>query len=77
MQIKLGFRNVELPRSKALRVSIGVALVLGGMLGMLPVLGFWMLPLGLSVLAVDLPAVRRFNRRLSEWWTGRPPDEKS
>jgi hypothetical protein len=40
------------------RVPAAVLLILGGMLGFLPVLGFWMLPLGLLLLAVDLPALR-------------------
>jgi hypothetical protein len=45
-------------------------LVLGGLLGFLPVLGFWMVPLGLVILAVDFPIVRRLKRRL-EVWLGR------
>ena len=31
----------------------------GGMLGFLPVLGVWMLPLGLALLAYDVPPMRR------------------
>jgi purine-cytosine permease-like protein len=38
-------------------------LVLGGCLGFLPVLGYWMIPLGLIILSIDFPAVRRFRRR--------------
>ena len=34
----------------------------GGTLGFLPVLGFWMIPLGLLVLSQDLPVVRRWRR---------------
>jgi len=51
-----------------LRKSIAVGLIIGGLLGFLPVLGFWMLPLGLILLATDLPSVRRFNRRVYVWW---------
>lgn len=40
------------------RVPAAVLLILGGLLGFLPVLGFWMLPLGLLLLAVDLPVLR-------------------
>ena len=29
----------------------------------LPIQGFWMLPLGIAVLSVDSPAVRRFARK--------------
>ncbi|MGA8260228.1 MAG: PGPGW domain-containing protein [Arenicellales bacterium] len=38
---------------KAARISIGLLLVVGGLFGFLPVLGFWMIPLGLVILAVD------------------------
>jgi uncharacterized protein YjeT (DUF2065 family) len=61
--------------SRKLRLTAGVALVIGGILGILPVLGFWMLPLGLLLLSVDVPWVRRARRRLAVWWgrkTGRP-----
>lgn len=51
-----------------LRQTIGVLLIIGGLLGFLPVLGYWMLPLGLALLAVDFPIVRRFNRNIQVWW---------
>jgi len=44
-------------------MAIGGALIIGGILGFLPVLGFWMVPLGLMVLSIDIPAVRRWRRR--------------
>jgi hypothetical protein len=47
------------------RMGMGVILVLGGIFGFLPVLGFWMIPLGLAILAVDFPPVRRLQRRLT------------
>jgi hypothetical protein len=57
-----------------LRIGTGVALLVGGTLGFLPILGFWMVPLGFLVLATDIPAVRRINRRVGvgvkRWWTG-------
>ena len=57
-----------MPRSRVGRIIIGVLLVVGGILGFLPILGFWMLPLGLLVLSQDLPYVRRQRRRLAVWW---------
>lgn len=54
----------NLPRSRWLRIPVGVILVIGGILGFLPVLGFWMIPLGLAVLAIDFPPARRLARRL-------------
>jgi hypothetical protein len=40
------------------RFPIALLLIFGGLLGFLPVLGLWMLPLGLLLLAVDLPGLR-------------------
>lgn len=42
-----------------IRIVAGVLLVIGGMFGFLPVLGFWMIPLGLMLLAVDFPWAKR------------------
>jgi len=42
--------------------------MLGGLVGFLPILGFWMVPLGLLVLSFDLPAARRLRRRITVWW---------
>ena len=47
-----------------LRLLLGAVLILGGLLGFLPVLGFWMIPLGVAVAALD---VRLFLR----WWRRR------
>jgi hypothetical protein len=60
-----------------LRVPIGLLLVVGGFLGFLPVLGFWMVPVGVAVLSVDIPFVRRFRRnatvRIGIWLKRRYP----
>ena len=61
-------RQVTLPGSRILRIGLGVALVLGGVVGFLPVLGFWMIPLGIVVLSVDLHIARRLRRRFIVWW---------
>ena len=37
-----------------LRLVLGILLMLGGALGFLPVVGFWMLPLGVAVAALDI-----------------------
>ncbi len=57
-------RSYALPKSRFARLSIGIALVFGGILGFLPVLGFWMIPLGLLILSQDIPVVRRFRRKI-------------
>ncbi len=60
----VGF-NVRVPAHPLLRMALGLILVLGGFLGFLPVLGFWMLPLGLVILSIDFATVRRLRRRFS------------
>ncbi len=46
-----------------LRTMAGIVLIFGGVLGFLPVLGFWMIPLGGAVIALDVKvASRRFRR---------------
>lgn len=60
----IGF-NVRVPAHPLLRMGLGLILVLGGFLGFLPVLGFWMLPLGLVILSIDFATVRRLRRRFS------------
>jgi Ca2+-transporting ATPase len=66
-RVRLGSYALDLPRSRALRLISGAVLVVGGLLGFLPILGFWMVPLGLLILTVDLPPVRRLRRRIDVW----------
>ena len=63
-RINVNGRRLALPRNRPLRLSIGWALLVGGVLGFMPILGFWMVPMGLMILSVDLAFVRRFRRRL-------------
>ena len=67
-KIRLFDRHWHLPQSKPIRIGLGILLVAFGLFGFLPVLGFWMIPLGLLVLSVDLPIVRRWRRQLTVWW---------
>ncbi len=49
------------------RIALGVLLILGGLLGILPILGFWMIPLGLLVLSLDFRWARRNYLTLIMW----------
>ncbi|MBK8456967.1 MAG: hypothetical protein IPL47_07545 [Phyllobacteriaceae bacterium] len=69
--IKLFGREFALPRSKALRIALGVLLVLGGIVGFLPILGFWMIPLGIVVLSYEIAHIRRLRRRMVVRFTPR------
>lgn len=45
------------------RSLIGALFMVAGVFGFLPILGFWMLPLGVAFIALDIPfAQRRINR---------------
>jgi hypothetical protein len=63
-KLRFGNKSVPMPDNRPLRIGIGILLILGGFIGFLPILGFWMVPLGLLVLSMDIPAVRRFRRRM-------------
>jgi hypothetical protein len=52
-------KRLRSPQAVWVRVPAGIALTGGGILGFLPVLGIWMLPIGLALLAQDVPVVRR------------------
>jgi hypothetical protein len=51
-------RWVRQPSSFYGRVPLATALVVGGIFSFLPVLGLWMLPLGLMLIAQDIPFLR-------------------
>jgi len=67
------------PSARPFRMPLGVLLVLGGIFSFLPVLGIWMLPLGLLLLALDVRplqgpvgcAIVRGTRKWSNWQRGR------
>ncbi|MEO9191336.1 MAG: hypothetical protein ABI224_15265 [Acetobacteraceae bacterium] len=63
------------PSSKWLRIPLGGLLVVFGCFGFLPILGFWMVPMGALLLAEDFPVVRRPTIRaikaIQGWWERR------
>jgi hypothetical protein len=61
------------PSSRWARIPAGVLLICGGVLSILPVLGLWMLPLGLALLADDAPLLRRARGRVLDWVERRWP----
>tara|TARA_B100000315_G_scaffold253695_1_gene293070 strand:- start:3113 stop:3388 length:276 start_codon:yes stop_codon:yes gene_type:complete len=50
-----GWRKIK----PGLRTLAGILLIIGGMFGFLPILGFWMIPVGLLLIALDIPVLRR------------------
>ncbi|MBE0580710.1 hypothetical protein [Devosia sp.] len=67
--------RIRRPEARWIRIPLGLLLVLGGIFSFLPVLGIWMLPLGLLLLALDLvflqgpvnSTVVRGSRKWSTW----------
>lgn len=58
-----------------IRLPLALVFIVGGLLSFLPLLGVWMLPIGLLLLAVDLPRLRgpisavmiRSRHRIGRW----------
>ncbi len=71
-----GFRGwiiwLRKPYARLLRIPLGLLLILGGVFSILPILGLWMMPFGLLLLAVDLPILQGPLAdsivRLRRWW---------
>ena len=52
-------RWVRQPSSRWVRIPLALLLVAGGILSFLPILGLWMLPLGLLLIAQDVPFLQK------------------
>lgn len=63
-RVRVGNYSLKVPGSPTARRLLGAGLVIGGILGFLPILGFWMVPLGLLILSVDSSIIRRWRRRI-------------
>lgn len=58
---------VRRPSSRLIRIPLGILLIFGGIFSFLPVLGLWMLPLGLMLIAQDIPFLQGPIARLLGW----------
>ena len=58
---------VRRPSARLVRIPLGIFLVIGGIFSILPILGLWMLPLGLLILALDIKILRRPVTRAVLW----------
>lgn len=70
------------PDRRWVRIPAGLAFMLGGVLSILPILGLWMLPVGILLLSQDIPVFRRLLDRCLRWveqkhpsWMGLTTDE--
>jgi hypothetical protein len=55
------------PSSRIARIPLALLLMVGGIFSFLPVLGLWMLPLGLLLFAQDVPLLQKPTAQLLGW----------
>jgi hypothetical protein len=68
-----GVRWLRRPAARWVRIPAGLLLIVASLFSILPILGLWMLPLGLVLLAEDVPPVRRATDRVLAWIERRRP----
>ncbi|GAA08398.1 hypothetical protein ATPR_1402 [Acetobacter tropicalis NBRC 101654] len=66
-------RWMRKPQARWARIPAGILLICGGFLSILPVLGLWMLPLGIVLLSEDVAFLRRLTDRALAWVERRKP----
>jgi hypothetical protein len=59
VRISRFIRWLRKPSSFAARLTVAFFLILGGVFSFLPMLGIWMLPLGLLFIAQDVPLLQK------------------
>ncbi len=55
------------PSSQLVRIPLAILLIVGGIFSFLPILGLWMLPLGLLLVAQDVPSLQKPMSRMFGW----------
>ncbi|EUB98129.1 4-alpha-glucanotransferase [Rhizobium sp. CF080] len=64
-------RWMRKPELRWLRLIVGILFVIFGFVGFLPILGFWMVPLGLIILAQDSKWLQRPTLKAITWLEGK------
>jgi hypothetical protein len=59
------------PSAMLLRLPLAILFIIGGIFSFLPVLGIWMLPLGLLLIALDVPFLRKPVAYSTIWGMGK------
>lgn len=60
--LRVGNRRVRIPRRRGVRIALGLWLTIGGALPIPP--GYVFIPVGIAILSIDFPRLRRWRRRL-------------
>jgi hypothetical protein len=67
IKVSGSIRWLRKPSSFAVRLVVAFLLILGGVFSFLPLLGIWMLPLGLMFIAQDVPFLQKPLVQSLEW----------
>src|SRR5262245_55752945 len=81
-RLRRAIRWMRRPQARLLRLPLGALFIIGSFFWFLPVLGLWFLPVGLLLIAQDVPPLRRpvgkmalyLHARwihLRKWWSRR------
>jgi hypothetical protein len=66
-RVARAIRWLRNPKSRRIRIPLGLALIVSGFFGFLPVLGFEFIPLGLLLIAQDVPFLRKPVGKATLW----------
>jgi hypothetical protein len=72
-RLQSAVRWLRRPSARWVRLPTGLLLIVGSIFSILPILGLWMLPLGLVLLAEDVKPLRRLTDRALVWIEHRRP----
>jgi hypothetical protein len=66
-------RRLRRPGARWVRLPVAVLFLIGALFSFLPILGIWMLPVGLLLLAEDIPPLRGLVYAFVNWLARRKP----
>ncbi|WP_119155062.1 hypothetical protein [Caldimonas tepidiphila] len=66
-RVSRAIRWLRSPGSRWIRLPLGLLLIAGGVFGFLPILGFEFIPIGLLLVAQDIPFLQGPVGRLTLW----------
>lgn len=72
-RVAQAIRRLRRPHARWKRIPIALLFLLGGVFSFLPILGLWMLPVGLVLLAEDIPILRAGVYAFINWLATRKP----
>ena len=67
VRVSQSIRWLLKPSSFGVRLVVAILLIVGGIFSFLPILGLWMLPLGLLLIAQDVPLLQKPLLRTLAW----------